>query len=143
MGHNRLGTLPRTQRWRDVIKLLEEEADLSQIADASIEAAQSGLQKVPNDLGFTITLTDIFQFIESARSKDLVNTLWERGFPVPEKTTLFDLISSLRQKTDVDLTTNKARSDISEIAQNAFSEVLLKHASTQLPSLFEIEAEAE
>jgi hypothetical protein len=142
MGHNRLGILPKTYRWQQVIQLLEEGADVSDIADASFEAAQAGLAKIPKDSGFLIALTNIFHFIESAKSKNLTNALWEHGFPVPKDVTLLDLASSLRQKTDIDLIDNKAQSDVGEIAQNAFSEALFKNASADIPNFFEATAQS-
>ena len=39
MGHIRLGQLPRTRKWRDVVELVAVGADVSQVANATIRAA--------------------------------------------------------------------------------------------------------
>ena len=39
VGHIRLGQLPRTRKWRDVVELVAVGADVSQVADATIRAA--------------------------------------------------------------------------------------------------------
>jgi hypothetical protein len=39
MGHVRLGTLPRTKRWREVIALLETDAPLQEVAEAAARAS--------------------------------------------------------------------------------------------------------
>jgi hypothetical protein len=70
MGHIRLSTLPRTHRWKQVIDLLVSREDIPGIVQASLRAAQTGLRRVPDDAGFVLTLTNIFNFVEAAKSAD-------------------------------------------------------------------------
>jgi len=140
MGHIRLGKLPRTYHWKKVIELLEEAATVPELANASLAAARSCLQRVPEDPGFTQALTSIFKFIESARSDDFEAALLQNGFSVRHDASLFDVISGLKEKIDQDLNRNRVKSDISEIAQNSFTETLFKSVSTETASLFETTA---
>ena len=39
MGHIRLGQLPRSRKWRDVVELVAAGADVAQVASATINAA--------------------------------------------------------------------------------------------------------
>jgi hypothetical protein len=142
MGHIRLGRLPRTYRWKEVVRLLTEEGSVSEIAEASFTAAHEGLKRVPRDDGFTHVLTTIFQFIDSLRSKDSDATLREADFPVFRHDSVFDLIGSLRQKIDSDLGRKGMKSDVSEIAQNSFAETLFKRLSATTASLFETSLES-
>ena len=137
MGHNRLGSLPRTRKWKEVIQYLSHEGSVAEVADASLAAVQSGLQRVPSDMGFTLALTVIFKFIESARAKDQGSSFLKNGFPSLQDGTIFDLVSCLRQKIDLELNLSGVKSDVSEITQNSFSETLFKYLSYESTSLFE------
>ncbi len=137
MGHKYLGNMPRTYRWKEVIRLLSEEGSVSEIADASLTAAKTGLQRIPSDEGFTQTLTIIFKFIESARSPDIESALMQNGFPPLQDGSVFDFIGCLKQKIDIELGLRRIKSDVSEIAQNSYSETLFKFLSRESTSLFE------
>lgn len=136
----RLGDLPKTLPWKKVIELLEHGADLAALADASMYASKTGLKRVPSDPGFCSVLTNIFQFVEAARSREFVQSLREHGFQIGEQPTLLDLVTSLQSKNDIDLSRYRIKSDVAEIAQNAFAETLLAHSSIDQPALFEITA---
>jgi len=45
MGHVRLGTLPKTQKWRQVVSLIAGGADVERIAAGSANAAENGLER--------------------------------------------------------------------------------------------------
>jgi hypothetical protein len=141
MGHNRLGRLPRTYHWKKVIELLEGAGSVSEIADASLAAARAGLQRVPQDPGFALVLTAIFKFIESTRADDFDAALQQYGFSLRHSASLFDVVCCLKDKIDSDLSTRGIESDVSEIAQNSFTETLFKYVTADAPSLFEATAE--
>jgi hypothetical protein len=52
MGHIRLGQLPRTRKWRDVVELVAAGADVPQVANATIKAADSAFTFVNDDSGY-------------------------------------------------------------------------------------------
>ena len=52
MGHSRIGTLPATKKWREVVSLVANGADEAQIADAVMAAAGKTLARVRDDAGF-------------------------------------------------------------------------------------------
>ena len=49
MGHNRLAILPNISRWRSVIRLVADGADVGAIADATMHAAETGLKLADGD----------------------------------------------------------------------------------------------
>jgi len=136
MGHIRLGVLPHSPKWKEVVKLLEGDGSLSDIAQASFNAALAGLKKVPSDPGFTQALTEIFNFAEAAKSKNFIESLQQAGFDVSTDATVLDLVGSLRQRIDMSFRLLSNRTDLPEIAANAFGESLLGQTTAQLPSLF-------
>ncbi len=136
MGHNHLGTLPRTIKWQQVVELIDDYADLPEIADASLKAALSGLKRAASDPGFITTLTQIFLFLDAAAGKDLIKALTSSGYDLSAKASLFEIISSFKLKVDLELWLAKVNSDVGEIAQNAFTESLLRYALPESQSLF-------
>jgi hypothetical protein len=47
MGHIRLGDLSKSKKWRQVVEELRLDADLSEIAAAAADAAETSLEKRP------------------------------------------------------------------------------------------------
>lgn len=136
MGHTRLGVLPKTRRWKEVIGMLDTGADLQDIALASFCAAHSGLEQVPGDPGFAIVLTTVFKFIQAAQSSNARAALADAGFGIPHAAGALDYVGALRAKIDSALESGQIKSDTAEIAQNSFSSALLTAISSDLPSLF-------
>ncbi len=136
MGHNRLGNLPKTLGWKKVMALLYQGTDVVDIANAALTAIESGLRQVPADVSFTLTLANIFRFVECARTKDFERALCDSGFDLPASPSLFDILSGLKEKIDRDLSAVSKRTDLSELAQNSFTETLTKYVAEQTPSLF-------
>lgn len=140
MGHIRLGRLPRTQRWKKVIELLEQGASTDAIAEATFWAAYTGLSKVPEDVGFTQTLTTIFSFIDALQSKDPIGILRKKGFDVSADASLLDFVGSFQQRAASATAEVRARSDLAQIAQESFSQVLIGVAGSSMQTLFGLES---
>lgn len=139
MGHIRLGRLPRTRRWKQVIALLDQGASVSELAQATFRAAQTGLSRVPQDLGFTQTLTVVFNFIDALQSKSPVSDLRKKGFEIRDGASLFDYVGSFKARAEDEANAVRARSDIAEIARDSFAQVLMKSAGSSLQTLFGVE----
>jgi hypothetical protein len=136
MGHIRLSRLPKTQRWKEVIAMLEEGITIPELASATFHAAQTGLSRVPEDTGFTQTLTTIFQFIDAIQSKSPITNLRRLGFDISESSSLFEFIAAFKKQAAGASAQARARSDIGEIARNSFAEVLIATANATTQSLF-------
>ena len=52
MGHARLGLLPRSKPWREVVGLIAAGADIGQVAQATIRAADKAFSFVADDCGY-------------------------------------------------------------------------------------------
>ena len=52
MGHIRLGTLPQSKKWQDVVGLLESDAPLDAVAEAAARASEYDLKSAASDPGF-------------------------------------------------------------------------------------------
>jgi hypothetical protein len=136
LGHNRLGRLPRTHRWKNVIALLEQSAGVPEIAHASFNAASTGLQRVAKDAGFVTALSSVFDFIDAVQSQDPSATLKAKGISVFDESTVLSYAVGLRERIDKNLRKVGARSDLGELTQNAFTEVLVKTVAASQKDLF-------
>lgn len=140
MGHIRLHRLPRTQRWNQVIALLNQGESVESVAEATFWAAHNGLKNVPLDAGFTQTLTTIFNFIDAVQAKDPFSMLRKKGFDVSPGASLFELIDSFQNQAARATAEVRARSDLSKIAQETFSQVLFNSTGASLQTLFGVES---
>jgi hypothetical protein len=136
MGHLRLGHLPRNQRWKQVIGLLENGADLPELADASFRAALTGFDRVPSDPGFLSVLNSIVELATASRNKDVVNALQQTGIESAAHTSSFAFLSAVVETLSGRLCKVYPRSDVGKIAQDAFLESLTRHVKGKTGSLF-------
>lgn len=136
MGHLRLGHLPQTHRWKQVIALLENGADLPELADASFHASLTGLQRVPSDPGFLSVLHSIIELAEASRKKNLKSGLLKAGIDSSVHSSSFRFISAVAGKLSDSLSQVYPRSDVGKIAQDAFVESLTRQVRGKAGSLF-------
>jgi hypothetical protein len=69
MGHIRLGRLPATKKWKQVVALLAYGASTEQIAGASAEAAENSLEHARHDLALVQSFWLLTQIPLAARSQ--------------------------------------------------------------------------
>ncbi|MHB9070133.1 MAG: hypothetical protein ACYC54_07165 [Sedimentisphaerales bacterium] len=121
MGHVRLGKLARTKKWREVIELIAAGADVSQVADATLKAAEEAFAyvKINDDKGFNQAAWIMVQLGIAAKKDDPIQHLRDNGIDIPSKTTLPGIISAISDAMDNHLDHHGERSDLSEIAHRA------------------------
>lgn len=124
MGHSRLLTLPGTRKWRQVVALLEVGAGTGDVAAATMDAAQSALEKAPNDSTVAHTLWLLTQIPQAARSDDFPGELQKIGLSVSNAPSLHEIIAAFNAAVDKKAYQGKRRTDLGEFAQSAASECL-------------------
>src|SRR5207248_6435119 len=82
VGHIRLGTLPKTQKWNRVVSLITGGADVERIAAASADAAEHGLERASQDEGLAYAFWLLTQIPQAARQSNFSERLWELGLTV-------------------------------------------------------------
>jgi hypothetical protein len=136
MGHIRLGALPKTQKWNQVVGLIANGADVERIAAASADAAEHGLERASQDEGLAHAFWLLTQIPQAARQSNFSERLWELGLTVSSKPTLLEIVAAFTRAVDGHLREKGKRSDLGEMAQHAASETLASVAGRELPSLF-------
>jgi len=136
MGHIRLGKLPQTRSWKQVVELLETGANTPQIAAATLEAAKRGLKEASQDPGLIRALWLLTQLPLAARQRDFTQALRSLGLSIPDDPGLFDITAAFTQAVDNELWQTRGRTDLAEMAQLAAVETLAQKAGEYCPTLF-------
>jgi hypothetical protein len=119
MGHIRLGTLPKTQKWNQVVGMIAGGADVESIAAASAEAAENGLERASRDEGLAHVFWLLTQIPQAARAGDFSERLAELGLQVSNEPTLLEIVAAFTRAVDV--REGGKRTDLGEMAQLAGS----------------------
>ncbi|MBI4030872.1 MAG: hypothetical protein HY370_04290 [Proteobacteria bacterium] len=126
MGHVRLGKLPTSQKWKEIIALLGDDGTSAQaLAEAVANAAIAGLEKAANDK----TLVAVYQMLvdipQAAKEKDFQAALKKIGIDVPQNPTLDNIAEGMAKTIDAISAKNGLRTDLGTMAkQSAISTFL-------------------
>lgn len=137
MGHIRLGNLPRTRKWIQVIDLIDSGGSAPKIASATMDAAQRGLSKAAEDPGLIHSAWLLMQIPLAAREGDFVARLRQIGLQVSDNPHLFDVVGAFNDAVDAHLRDYGGRSDLGEMAQMAASESMTALGTHRTRSLLE------
>jgi hypothetical protein len=137
MGHSRLGRLPNTLGWQNVVGLIAIGGDVAQIADATMAAADRGLQLAFDDRGFCHVMWLLSKLALAARQADFSGALYDVGMHCPSEPGMFDIVGGFSDAVDDHLRHVGGRTDIGEMAQLAAVECLTAQISDRSASLFE------
>ena len=137
MGHLRLGTLPKSKNWKDVVSLIPQPSSTpSQIAAATIEAAKGGVKRAASDNGVIDTFWLLTQIPLAARQENFSTALQRLGLSVPESPSAFDVLGALSQAIERSVAQRRDRSDFSDISLAAAQEALSELCVEETRSLF-------
>ena len=136
MGHVRLGTLPRTRPWQQVVALVGANAPVNEVAAATASAAKAALAAAPNDAAFVRAFWLLTQLPLAARSASYLAALRGLGLAVETAPTLIGLGSGIADAVDLHVAAAGGASDIGEMAQAAAVESLTAMVGRDLPELF-------
>lgn len=145
MGHVRLGKMPATRKWREVIALLDEdEPSIPSIADSVQRAADRSLADAVNDPVFVEALWLLLKIPKAARSPDFVDELGKLGVRVGREPTFADLLGAFdRALEKARLKNHSKTTDFGVLARNAAVTALQGALQDRLPTLWSATAEDE
>lgn len=135
MGHQRLGQLPRTRQWKQVVALIEHGAGAAQVANETIRAAKQSLESASDDPRFVSAFWLLCQIPLAARSDDFNAALRDLGVEVPDGPSLLDIATAISPALDQQ--DARRRTDLGEIAELSASEILIEHIGDQIGGLFD------
>jgi hypothetical protein len=137
MGHTRLGELPRTRKWQQVVALIEGGAGTWQVANATMAAAERGLNLAAQDKGLVETLWLLTQLPLAARADDFAGELRRAGLDVSDSPTVMEIVGAFADAIDARLANNGGRTDLGEMAQMAAAETISGEIGSRTHGLFD------
>ncbi len=141
MGHQRLSTIPKSRNWRAVVDGVLAgtgplSADVSRVADLTLNAAAPALEKSKRDAGLRHTFYLLTQITLAAREADWRQRLSSAGISLSAEASLFELTAAVQSAVDDRVRKVGAATDISEMAQQAAGEALTSLAGNSATTLF-------
>jgi hypothetical protein len=137
MGHVRLGVLPRSRKWDQVVNELRLGVEVAGVAASAADAAEASLHGASSDPAFLHSFWLLTQLPLAARGADFAGDLRRLGVPVPDQPNLMDVVAGFSETVDRHARERGGRTDLGEMAQMAAVESLVALIGPQLPSLFE------
>lgn len=141
MGHTRLGRLPRTQKWQEVVDLIRKHADTGHIAAAALDASKRGLEDVARDPALVRSFWLLTQLPLCARRENFPEELKKIGLSVDAEPTLMELVGGFSDAVDDHVYHTGGRTDLGEMAQMGAAETLTAILGLPGKSLFGTEPE--
>lgn len=148
MGHTRLGSIPKTRRWNELVhevtgpqlvgrSVSSAATIVDSIAARVLDAAQGSLRRVVDDPGVRYTFYLLTQIASASRQPDWEVALSRQGIHLDENSTVFDLTAELQAAVDRRLSeTLSSATDLSEMAQQAAGEAIAVTAGHETSDLF-------
>lgn len=140
MGHVRLGTLPRTRKWRDVLELIGGSGDAMAVASATMEATARELLQAGEDPTVVHTMWLIAQLPQAARQDDFVEALRQVGIDVAATPSLVELATAVGFAVD-EHNDNEcpAPTDLGEMARLSAVETITRVVEDRVSSMFGVD----
>lgn len=133
----RLGTLPRSKRWRDVVDLLDLDGSLRDVAEAAAWASEADLSHASDDPHFQYVTSLLVQLPLAARAPGFENGLERLGIDRDRGVSVTALLSGIDEAIERQAFEGGRTSDAGELARASLLETLSESLRGRLPTLFE------
>ena len=141
MGHIRVGTLPATRRWNDVVGLITEGAEAPRVAEAVTHAWEQAFIAVRSDAGFREAVWLLMQIGVAGKSRDPTGHLSSVGVEVSGASSVVEVAMALSAAMERRLEGTRQRSDFGELAQRALVSAVTGELQKNMLPLLESTAE--
>ena len=137
MGHTRLGRLPKTLSWTDVVGLLDASPeDTPNIASSVVAAAENRLRQLASDPSLSYCLWLLTRIAWASRGDNFRSDLAELGLSVTEDAHTLTFIAQVTERVRKELSDETSSGHFTELASLALRRALTETAGEQGPSLF-------
>jgi len=126
-----------------VVDLIAAGADVPQVADAAIKAAESAFSFVNNDCGYNQAVWLMTQLGLAAGQEKPLEYLRSQGVDIPDNTSLPGVVVALTEALDDHSAAKGGHSDLGELAQRALVDAVIQRLEPKLrqQSLFNMQAD--
>lgn len=146
MGHTRLGEIPKSRKWKDVVAFMTNAEfvssnpvfrdEVEMIAVRTLDAAETGIEKALDDLGLRYSFYLLTQLALASREDNWEKKLTENQINVSRLNSTFELITEIQTAIDDYIFENGRATDISEMAQQSIGETISKLVEPKANTLF-------
>lgn len=147
MGHTRLGKLPKSRKWQDLVRriagtgtsggVLSATSYVEVIAAQTLEASRAGLDNAKHDSGVLYAFFLLTQVTLASRTVNWQNALALHGIHLASDSTVFDLTSEIQAAIDRHVSkSSSGATDLGEMAQQSVGEALMSLADARATNLF-------
>jgi hypothetical protein len=137
LGHIRLGRLPRTRRWQQVVDLLDASTDgASSVARATLQAAEFRLRKLADDPSVSYCFWLLTRITQAARTDDFRTALAQIGLETREDESVLSFVSRVADVARHELVQHPESGHFAELAALALRRALTETVGQQGGSLF-------
>lgn len=137
MGHTRLGRLPKTRAWVQVIDLLETNVDnIPQVTRATLKATDAQLKRLSTDPAVSYCFWLLTRVTWLARSDDFAMRLPEIGVNPQTASSAFTFISQLTDHARVKAAEHPESGVFAEIASLSLRQALAQTVAEHSRTLF-------
>jgi hypothetical protein len=101
LGHERVGYLPKTQKWRGIVKSISSYTDAEEIivdiAAQTTKNVRHRFQNIENDSGVFAAFKYVLALTYSSKSQNAFDKLDQQGINLPKDFNLYDLAYSIQE----------------------------------------------
>ena len=137
MGHIRLGTLPLSKKWREVVDLIATDASVEEIAEAAADASDKDLSRASRDPRLQFVSDLLVRLPLLARAPRFEDALADLDIDGSDLASVTGLLAGLDRAIDRNNFDLRGSSDAGEPAKAALLESLSVQLRDRLPTLFE------
>jgi hypothetical protein len=128
--------LPKTRAWKDVVRLIADGADPSEIAGATMNAADKAFESIQFDAGYLKTVELLTELAVAARADDPRGHLESVGINIPEQPSLTDVALAISKSLESRVSDAAVQSDFPELAHNALVGAVVERMNDKFGGLF-------
>jgi hypothetical protein len=136
VGHQRIGRLPRTKRWRAVVDLLAQSPDTRQFTIATLRAAQERLDRLADEDAVPYCFWILARLAIAARSSDFDEEAARVGVEIRPGESAIGFIARFSQEVADRLRSASGDGAFSELAVESLRSALLHITAADTPTLF-------
>jgi hypothetical protein len=137
VGHIRLGELPHTRKWRDVLALLADGAPAPrEMVLAVTTAADDRLRSLESDPAISYLYWLLARVTWLSRTDDFLGALRSEGIRLPQQVSGLTFLGALGNLAAAEIKRRASPSLTSELALRSFKEALARAVHDQADTLF-------
>lgn len=136
MGHERVGTLPKTEKWRGIVQRISSytggQKPIEEIATQTTRNVRQRFQNIEEDGGVFSAFKYVLALSSCSKSDQAFEKLKQHGIDLPHDFNLYDLAYSIQEYVDRNLESKEYSAFASQSMLETISEWAKQNESNQI-----------